>query len=182
MTRQPMGRPEAGEYAPFYERYVAAVPEGDVLDALVSQRTAMRALVESMGDGAAGARPATGRWSVKDVVLHVADTERVMAYRLLRVARGDRTPLSGFDQDDFATAADAGARPLAELLDELEAVRSATITLVAGLAPEAYRRAGEANGAPVTVRGLAYVIAGHELHHLALLAGARASSPAASAP
>lgn len=165
----PIARPEAGEYAPFYERYVQAVPDGDLLSLLDAQRAEVRDIVAQMDEVQAGEPPAPGKWSVKDALQHMADTERVMAYRMLCVARGETTPLPGFDQDGYAAMAGAASRSLSGLLDDLAAVRGATLSLLRGLTTEALVRRGNANGSPVTARALAWIIAGHELHHLQLL-------------
>ncbi|HEY0971815.1 MAG TPA: DinB family protein [Gemmatimonadales bacterium] len=162
-------RPGPGEYAPYYERYVAAVPDGDLLGILGRQLSATSELARAIGEERAAVSPAPGKWSPRDVLLHVADTERVMAYRALRIARGDTTPLPGFEQDDFAREAGAGERTVADLLDELAAVRGATIALLRSLPAGAPERRGTASGHEVTVRALAYIIAGHELHHQRLL-------------
>lgn len=165
--------PTPDEYASFYAGYVAAVPRGDPIARLTTQGAAVRDELAAVGEARAGDPYAPGKWSVKDVVAHLADTERVMAYRALRIARGDATPLAGFEQDDYARAANAAARPLASLLDELAAVRGATHALFAGLPPDAFARRGTANGGPVSVRALLYVVLGHEAHHRRLLAAAR---------
>jgi uncharacterized damage-inducible protein DinB len=165
----PIPRPGPGEYAPFYAGYVAAVPEGDVVEHLAAQAEAMRALLEEVGEARAGHRYAQGKWSVREVVAHVVDAERVFAYRLLRFARADETPLPGFDQNEYAAHSGADGRTLAELADEHAAVRGASLALVRGLPPEAFARGGEASGHRMTVRALVHVIAGHEAHHLRIL-------------
>ncbi len=162
-------RPGDDEFAPYYARYIQAVPEGDLLGLLARQLSDTRALFAALGEERAGVVPAPGKWSPKDVLLHVADTERVMAYRALRIARGDGTPLPGFEQDDFAREAGAAGRTVADLLDELTAVRGATIALLRSLPAAAGERRGTASGYTVSVRALAYIIAGHELHHQRLL-------------
>jgi len=162
-------RPDTTEYAPFYAGYVAQVPDGDVLGTLTWQLDDTLALLRGLSDAEGEGRYAPGKWSVKEVVGHIADTERIMAYRALRVARGDRTPLPGFDQDDYVRAARADGRPLAALASELESVRRATLTLFRSFDEEALLRRGVANGVEVTPRALAYVIAGHERHHVEIL-------------
>jgi hypothetical protein len=162
-------RPAEGEFLPFYARYVARVPEGDILAILAEQAGETLALLRSVPAERSLHRYAPGKWSVRDLVQHMADTERVMSYRLLRIARGDSTPLAGFAEDDWARVAGADRRDWIDLVDELEAVRAATIALLRGIDAEAAMRRGTANGAEVTVRALAYIIAGHELHHVAIL-------------
>jgi hypothetical protein len=125
--------------------------------------------LQALDDAAARHAYAPGRWTVKEVIGHIADTERVMAYRALRIARGDRTPLPGFEQDPYVAVAELNDRPLPELLAELAAVRAATVALFTGIPTAAWTRMGTASDAPCSVRALAYIIAGHELHHRALL-------------
>lgn len=160
-------RPEPGEYSPFYAGYVSSVPAGDLIAIL--ERAESRALLGGLSDEAARKRYAPGKWSVKEVVGHIADTERVMAYRALRFGRGDPTPLAGFEQEDFVRGASWDDIPLAALLDDLELVRGATVSLLRGFSGTALARQGTASNSPVTVRALAAIIAGHERHHLRIL-------------
>ena len=160
-------RPDPAEYSPFYAGYVSSVPDGDLIAIL--ERDETRALIGGLSDDAARKRYATGKWSVKEVVGHIADTERVMAYRALRFGRGDPTPLAGFEQEDFVRGAAWDDMSLASLLDDLTFVRRATVSLFRGFSDDALARQGTANNTPVTVRALAAVIAGHELHHLRIL-------------
>lgn len=162
-------RPGDDEYAPFYGRYIRRVPDGDVIQVLALQFETSRALLASVTAVQARYRYAPEKWSVKEVVGHLSDTERVMAYRALRIGRGDTVPLAGFDENDYVRAADFDTRTLGSILDEWAAVRQATLRLLEGLPPAAGPRRGEASGHPVSVRALAYIIAGHELHHRALL-------------
>jgi len=162
-------RPGDGEYAPFYAGYIAKLPGDDALAPLAAQERETAELLGGLSAEAAAFRYAPGKWSVKQVAAHLADAERVFAYRALRIARGDETPLPGFDEKAYADAAGADARPLAELAAELRAVRAATLALFRGLDPAALARRGTANGVPVTVRAAAWIIAGHERHHLEIL-------------
>lgn len=162
-------RPAAGEYAPFYAPYLARVPEGDVVEILDRQIAETIRPLAALGEEGAGFAYAPGKWTVRQVVAHVVDAERVFAYRALRFARGDGAPLPGFDENEWATAA-GDDRPLADLLAEWRTVRGATVSLFGGLAAEAWTRTGVANGTPCSVRALAAIIAGHELHHRAVLA------------
>ncbi len=162
-------RPGAGEYAEFYAGYVARVPDGDVLALLEAQGERTLSLLAGVSPERAAFRYAEGKWSVKQVVLHLCDAERVMSYRLLRIGRGDATPLAGFDEAAYAPASGAEARTMASLAAELAAVRAATVTLARGLPAEAWTRRGEANGQAVSARALPYIVLGHELHHLAIL-------------
>ena len=163
------GRPGADEYAPFYAGYIARVPPGGLASVLEEQRGGLRRMLEGLTDAQAEHAYAPGKWTVKEVVGHVADAERVFAYRALRFARGDDTPLAGFDHNAYVPAGAFGRRSLDALLDELEGVRGATVALFRGLPPDAWLRRGTASGAPVSVRALACMIGGHELHHRAVL-------------
>lgn len=169
MSRMPIARPDASEVPAHHAHYVALVPEGDVVPLLESQRRETVALLRGLDEAAANRRYAPGKWSVKEVVGHVTDAERVFAYRALRFARGDATPLPAFDQDDWVPASGAGARTMADLVEEYEAVRHATLALVRSLTPDTAARIGTASGSPVSVRALVHIIAGHERHHAAIL-------------
>ena len=162
-------RPARDEYAPYYHTYVGAVPDGDLLEMLDESLEETLGLLGGIGEGGGGHRYAEGKWSVREVVGHIVDTERVMAYRALRIARGDRTPLPGFDQDPYVAAAGFDRRTLADLSDELAAVRAASVHLFRHLDDEALARRGTASGSEVTVRALAWIIAGHEMHHRRIL-------------
>ncbi len=164
-----MSRPEATEYAPYFGRYIAKVPDGPILDVLASGLRDTLALLRAIPEERGDYRYAPDKWSVKEVVGHVIDGERVFAYRALRFARNDATPLPGFEQDDYIPAGNFGARTLRDLADELEAVRQSTLHLFRHLDDAALLRGGVASGNPVTVRALAYIIAGHEAHHRAIL-------------
>ncbi len=162
-------RPDRSEYADFYANYIARVPEGPIEDFLLKQYEEIVALVKDISEDEASVRPAPGKWSVKEVLGHLCDTERVMAYRALRFARGDQKELQGFEQDDYVAAGEFNTRLRHDLLVELKNVRGATIALFGSISPEAGLRSGVANGNPVTVRALAYIIAGHAQHHYELL-------------
>ncbi len=164
-----LSRPDSSEYAEFYKNYISRVPEGPVLEFMNRQIGDYRQSLRGMSEEAAGAAPAPGKWSVKQVLGHLCDTERVMAYRALRFARGDQKELQGFEQDDYVRAAHSNSRSVEDLMAELEGIRKATVALFSSLPPEAECRAGVANGNPVTVRALAYIVAGHAQHHYELL-------------
>ncbi len=164
-----LARPQPGEYAPFYERYIARVPDGDLVAHLDRQLHATAELLGGLSEAQGEHRYEPGKWSVKEVVLHVSDSERVFAYRALRFARGDATPLPGFDQDPWVPAAEVGRRTLRDVADEFRAVRLATVALARSLTEEQGRRTGIANDTAVSVRAVLFMLAGHELHHLAVL-------------
>lgn len=164
-----IARPESGEYAPYYDRYISLVAGSDILSTLDTQRRQTMMLLCGRDEGEGDFRYALDKWTAKQVVGHVCDTERVFAYRALRIARGDQTPIEGFEQDDYVRNGPFAVAPLAELIDDYIAVRRATLTLFRNLEEAAWRRLGVANKNEVTVRALAYIIAGHELHHRRIL-------------
>ena len=165
-------RPERNEYGDWYVDYVARVPEGNVLDVLERQSKEMLAFLKTLSEEQAAQPPAPGKWSVKQVIGHLCDGERVFTYRALRFSRGDQTPLPGFEQDDYVRESHANERKLADLAAEYEALRGATIAFFRSLSPEAALRVGTASGATTSVRALAYITAGHEQRHLELMRGA----------
>ena len=162
-------RPGADEFAPFYANYVNDVPDGDITDVLEAQARELVALLDRLDGERADFRYAPDKWSVKEVMGHVADTERIFAYRALRISRGDATPMAGFDQDTYVANAQFDRRGLGELVDEFRAVRAATVLLFRSMTEEESRRAGSANSVPVTARALAFIAAGHERHHARIL-------------
>jgi uncharacterized damage-inducible protein DinB len=162
-------RPRKGDYALYYDNYIALVPSGDFLEILQEQHRAMTHLLSPLTDQQAEFRYAPGKWSIKEVLGHVNDAERIFAYRLLRIARGDQTPLSSFEQEGYIEAGNFSARRLSDLLHEFFAVREATLALVRSLDDAAWLRRGIASQKEVTVLALAFVIAGHERHHRILL-------------
>ena len=165
----PIARPETGEYAPYYDRYISLVPGADILGTLDAQRRQTLLLLSGRDDSDGNLRYAPEKWSAKEVLGHLCDSERIMAYRALRIARGDRTPIEGFEQDDYVRNSPIGHRPLAEGIEDYIAVRRATLTLLRNLDDAAWTRRGIANENEISVRALAYLIAGHELHHRRIL-------------
>ena len=166
---EPSGRPRKGEYAAYGEPDVALVEGDDAVAALLRQRALTVELFERFGEHGGRLAYAPGKWTVRGVLGHLADDERIYAYRALCIARGDARPLPGFDENDYARAAAFDKRTFADLLADYEAVRDASITLFRGLDSEAWLRRGVANDHDVTPRGLAFHIAGHELHHHAIV-------------
>ena len=162
-------RPGADEHPPFYAGYIAEAPGKDLLQALEKQVDDWRSALKSLPAAKAGHRYAPGKWTIREVVAHVADAERVFAYRLLRFARGDTTALPGFDENVFAKSCDAEARTLEDCLAELAAVRAATVALVRPMSDVQMTRRGTANGKEISARALAWTIAGHAQHHLGVL-------------
>jgi len=162
-------RPEPSEYAEFYEKYIALVPQGDLFATLEKQLNQYKSLLGKLTEPQSEFRYEPAKWSIKEVVGHVTDTERIFAYRLLRIARGDQTPLSGFEQDDYVKEGNFSARKLADLLEEFSLVRHATLALLRSLPSKAWTRRGNANQKEITVRALGFIIAGHDCHHRVIL-------------
>ncbi len=162
-------RPEPGEYAAYYEGYVGLVPEADPLPVLAAQPAELKALLGDLEEATQRHRYAEGKWSVREVVGHVNDAERIFGCRALRIARGDATPLPGFDQNAYVAPSAADTRPMDDLLGEFEALRLANVLMLRALPDEALVRMGIASGYPISVRALAYILAGHVRHHAHLL-------------
>ena len=175
--------PEEGDFSPFARGYVeaAVAAGGDARELIRVQAARLRAACDGLSEEDGLRRYEPGKWSVKEVLGHMADAERVFSYRLLRIARGDATPLPGFDQDVFVLGGEYDRRPLAHLLADFEAARASTISLLEGIDREALERRGVSNGEPVTARALVFIIAGHVEHHLRVL-GERYGLPAQPVP
>jgi hypothetical protein len=164
-----IARPQPGENAPYYDRYIALVPGQDILAALDEQRRQSVLLLSCRTEEEGDFRYAPGKWSAKEVLGHVCDTERVFAYRALRIARADATPLEGFEQDDYVRNGPFAQRPFSDLIEDYIAVRRSTVSLLRALDEPAWSRRGLANKNEITVRALAYIIVGHEMHHRRIL-------------
>jgi len=162
-------RPQPGECAPYYDRYISLVKDSDILNAFDEQRRQTILLLSGRSEADGDLRYAPDKWSLKEVLGHLNDTERIMSYRALRVARNDATPIEGYEQDDYVRNGPFARRPLADLIEDYIAVRRATLSLFRNLDEPAWTRRGVANKNEVTVRALAYIIAGHELHHRRIL-------------
>jgi hypothetical protein len=164
-----LSRPQPGEFAPYYADYIAAVPDGDIIDVLATQLTDALTLLRPLSEAQGAFRYQTDKWSVKEVLNHITDCERIFTYRALRIARGDATPLATFYQDAYVAAAHAERQSLGSLLDEFESVRHATLTLFRSFDADVGMCRGVASGMPESVRAMAYIIAGHERHHVTIL-------------
>ncbi len=163
------GKPEASEYAPYFERYISLVQGDDVVAALEAQRLHMMQMLAARSEREGNFRYAPDKWSVKEVVGHLSDGERIFSYRALRIARGDQTALPGFEQDDYVKNAGFGERKLTDIAEEFAEVRGATIALYRSLNEEAWGRRGTSSNHAVSVRALAFLTAGHELYHQRIL-------------
>jgi hypothetical protein len=169
MTPLSIPRPAADEAAPFYHGYIAKVTGENIGEQLVDQLAEVDRLFGTLDDTAALARYLPGKWSVKEVLGHVMDVERIFSYRLLRIGRGDVTPLPGFDENAYVPPARFDERPLRDLVAEFRAVRLSSVGLINGLPATSWSRIGQASGKPVSTRALAYIIVGHVAHHLGVL-------------
>ena len=165
----PSGRPAPDEVPAHYVGYIERVPESDPVSVCASQIEETTTLLRGLSEKDAMYRYERGKWSIKEVVGHLADTERIMAYRALRIARGDVTPLPSFDENAYVPVGKFDSRSLLDLTGELRTVRAATLALFRTLDAEAWQRRGIASGKPISVRALGFIIPGHERHHLHVL-------------
>jgi hypothetical protein len=164
-----IARPGEGEYAPFYAGYVALVPETDILSVLERQAAELRELAASVPADRETFRYAEGKWSIREVMGHLIDGERVFGYRAFCISRGEKAGLPSFDENEYVAGARSNAVPLRELADELVLVRASNLAFLRRLEPREWERTGTASGKPVTVRALAWVMAGHPRHHVRIL-------------
>ena len=169
MSKALATRPATTEYAPYYERYVGLVPAGDIVQTLSTQLEETLTALGAIPEAQAGYRYAPGKWSIKEVIGHIIDSERIFAYRALCFARNDNRPIAGFEQDDYMQNSDFDARTLADLAAEFEYVRRGNIMLFDSLSDAAWSRRGIASDVEVSVHALGFIIAGHERHHMKVL-------------
>lgn len=163
-----MAKPAITDYPEHYRGYVGLVPEGDIIEIIGSQLDETFAYVKA-NEERRDFCYAEGKWSLIEVIGHLIDTERIQAYRLLRIARGDKTPLAGYDDESYVENANFSSRTIDDILQEFKAVRSSTVALIKGISEDAWEKRGFANKGEFTVNALAYIIAGHERHHLKLI-------------
>ena len=162
-------RPQTTDYAPYFAKYVMLVPDGDFLETLEAQLGALQRVLEPLTDKQGDFRYEPDKWSIKELLGHINDAERIFSYRLLRIARGDQTPLPGFEQDDYVKTANCSDQKLSGLLEEFISVRRATITLVRSLETASWLRRGISSNAPITALALGFVLVGHVTHHQKIL-------------
>ena len=158
-------RPTADECSPYYFTYIQLVPDGDIVHTLYTQHAEIHALLKETTDAHASAHPAPSEWSIKQVVAHLSDAERLFSFRALWFARGEQAALPGMEPNPWVALTDANARPMSDLLAEFDHVRAASISFFTNLDTAAWQRRGTASGNVMSVRALAWIIAGHELHH-----------------
>lgn len=163
-----MNKPLPSEYASFYKSYIDRIEEGDILKTLSRQADYCATYFETFADNG-DHRYAEDKWTVKQLLQHIIDAERVFSYRILRIGRGDETPMAGFDENNYADAAPVDHLSVEDLTSEFMAVRSGTYALLNSLIPEQWMLSGTASGSEVSVRAIAYMIAGHCAHHISIL-------------
>ena len=162
--------PQTDEYFHYYGTYIQRIePGSDIFAILRQQPDEVRTLLARVTDVDANTRPAPGEWSIKEVMGHINDAERIFGYRVLRIARGDTTPIEGFEQNDYVTGTDFNQRTLADLIDEFEALRRANVLCFQPLTLDEIARLGTASGWTVSARAILYMMAGHVRHHVASL-------------
>ena len=162
-------RPNADEYAKYYETYISKIPGGDIIDILEKQHHAIMEFLETIKEDKSNYSYAPGKWSVKEVLGHVNDAERVFGYRALRFSRKDENPLAGFEQDDYVANSNFKNIAIADLAKEFSAIRQSNILMFKGLTDDMWMKKGIASNNNVTVRAIAYILAGHAEHHKKVL-------------
>ena len=169
LTQNTISPPQSSEYAPYYAKYIALVPAGDILEILESQLDDVMQTLRSVPEAQAGIVHPPYAWTIRQVVGHLTDSERIFAYRALRIARGDQTPLPGFDENIYAKTGEFNECSMRDLADDFEVARRSTISLLRLMPAEAWMNAGNANGYSVSARAFPWIIAGHTQHHLAII-------------
>ena len=164
-----MQRPSSNEYDPYYENYISLVENENILDCLSTQISELRSILNALPEEKGAHSYETGKWTVKELLSHIIDGERMFAYRVLRISRGDTTPIEGFEQDGYIENSHASERTFAEMLEEFELLRRANLILFNNLHEADWARSGTANEKEITVRALVFIMGGHVRHHLNIL-------------
>ena len=162
-------RPTPVQYPHYYHSYISKVEQDDLITSLSKGENLLWEYIHTLPDDKLNYAYTAGKWTVKEIILHLIDAERIFAYRALRFARADQTELAGFDENDYVPQSNAGHRTRLSLYDEYKAVRASTIELFKSMNDETIDRSGKANGNDIAVRAIGYIIAGHELHHLQVI-------------
>jgi hypothetical protein len=162
-------KPDSSQLTAYQKIYIDKVPDGELTEILENNIQYTLKMMRSLSSEELSYRYAEGKWTIPEIMLHISDSERIFAYRMLCIARGDKTPLPGFEENDYAKTSQANARSFMDILDELVSVRKATITLMKSFTHEMVLRKGTSNNMPVSVQQLAYMLTGHGLHHLAVI-------------
>lgn len=170
MSTATISRPAPSDYPPYFATYIDKVPDGDILELLHNQIQNTVHTLSRVKEADAGFRYAPGKWSIREVVGHVVDTERIFVYRAVCFARGETQPLPGFDENTYAANSGADAKPLKEHLAEFQTQRAATLSFLRGVPADALTRRGTANNKEYVMRAIPFIIAGHERHHMGVLA------------
>lgn len=164
-----MNRPEISEFDPYYSHYISLIETDDVLSVVRLQPELIQAAFSKIPDDRGSFAYAPGKWSIKEMLSHMIDGERIFAYRILRISRGDATPIEGFEQDDYIRNSNANNRPFAEMIKEFDLQRRSNLLLLENISDESWSRMGTASGKPVSSRALAFILAGHVEHHMRIL-------------
>jgi hypothetical protein len=164
-----MYKPAANEYAPYYDKYISLVDETDIRDPFEAQPAELRSALDGVDESKGSYAYADGKWTIKEMLSHVIDGERIFGYRLLRISRGDETPIEGFEQDDYIATSNANNRSFNDLLDEFDFNRKANVLLLNNLDEAALDRMGTASDSPISARAIANILIGHVRHHLNIL-------------
>ena len=164
-----MSRPEPSEYDPYYQKYIDLVPEQEILSPLENQMDELSELIRPVSEDRGAFAYDDGKWTTKELLSHLIDGERIFAYRVFRIARGDKTPIEGFEQDGYIENSHANRRSFAELIEEFTLLREANLMFFSNLDDDDWGRTGTANNVGITVRSLAWIMVGHIRHHMAIL-------------
>lgn len=162
-------RPTAAEYNPYYDHFISLVGEGDLLQILADSYQKTDDLLKDVTEEQANSSYAEGKWTIKELLVHLADTERVFGYRSMSIARGDQTAFPGFEHNDYVPLSGANERPLSDILEELSSIRASTISLFRGMPKEGFSRIGTASDSPASPLAIACIVVGHETHHRGVL-------------
>lgn len=165
----PVVKPQKEEYDPYYERYVSLVDESNLVDTLAAQVAEIETMFRSIPEDRGTFAYADGKWTIKELFSHLIDGERMFMYRIFRIARGDKTPIEGFEQDGYIENSHANTRTFIDLTAEFTALRNANVHFFRNLREDDWLRTGTANNAEISVRALAFIMAGHIRHHVAIL-------------
>lgn len=164
-----MNRPETSEFAPYYNTYVSTVEGDGVMPVLENQLAELRSIFSELPEEKGKYAYAEGKWTLKEALSHLIDGERIFAYRILRISRGDKTPIEGFEQDEYIATSNANNRTFADLVEEFDLQRRSNLIMLKNISDEGSRWIGVASGNPISVRALTYILAGHVTHHLRVL-------------
>lgn len=160
-----MNRPDRSEYPEYYENYVGKILGTDLISELEKANKATNALLNEVSNDKGTFAYTEGKWTLNELLQHMIDVERIFAYRMLRIARADKTPLPGFEQDDYVPECNISERSLSDLINELNVLRQSTLIMVKSFSEDMLKRKGTASEWEMSVRGIGYTIAGHEIHH-----------------